>query len=149
MSKFEELIEGLGQVLNVPLQAQQGYMCKLNAGGVLELQIEYSEKKDNILMASFLTELPPGKFREEALMAGLKANSSEDSFGVFAYSSANNTLIFQLYLPTSITPQNLADKMKQFIQVGTEWKEAIEQGNLNLVSKPTTSSFISPFKLTR
>lgn len=82
-------------------------------------------------------------------MAGLKANGSEDSFGIFAYSSANNTLILQLYLPTSITSQNLADKMKQFIQVGTEWKEAIEQGNLSLVSKPTTSSFISPFKLTR
>lgn len=149
VSKFEELIESLGQVLNVSLQAEQGYMCKLNAGGTIKLQIEYNEKKDNIVIASFLTELPPGKFREDVLMAGLKANGTEDSFGIFAFSSSNDNLILQLYLPISITPQNLADKIKQFIEKGTEWKEAIEQGNISLVSKPATNHLISPFKLTR
>ena len=149
MNKFEELIESLGQTLNIPLEAEQGSLCKLNAGDVLQLQIEYIENKDNILIASFLAELPPGKFREDVLIAGLKANSAEDSFGLFAYLQSNNNLVLQLYLPMSITPQNLADKIKQFIQTGTDWKEAIEQGNIGLVSKPATSSLISPFNLIR
>ncbi len=148
MNKFEELIEELGTILHTPLHAENGVACKLNIEGSLHVQLEYEEGKQEVLIASFLASIPAGKFREETLLAALKANNDIDSFGSFAYSDKNTMLAFQLYLPISITAEELSQKLKEFIEKGKKWKEALDQGRLDLVSKPKTSSLASPFTLT-
>ncbi len=148
MNKFEELIEQLGSILQIPLHAENGVACKLNIKNVFHVQLEYNESKEEILLASFINPIPPGKFREETLLEALRANNEENSLGSFAYSDKNNSLFLQLYLPISISAEELNTNLKQFIDKGKIWKEALEKGKLELVSKSTTSSLISPFTLT-
>ncbi len=148
MNKFEELIKELGAILHIPLEAENGIACKLNIEQILHVQLEYEESKQEILIASFLASIPAGKFREETLLAALKANHDIDSLGSFAYSDKNTMLALQLYLPISITAEELNQKLKEFIEKGKKWKEAVDQGRIELVSKPKTSSLASPFTLT-
>ena len=147
MNKFELLIQELGQILGISLQGEQGSICKLFIKDKIHLQIEYDEEAERIILACFVSEIPPGKFREDILSAALKANYIDPSLGSFAYSENTQILILQLYLPSSIPPALLGTLLQQFTEKAITWKDAIEQGNVSrLVSNPG-SSLPSPINL--
>ena len=145
MTIFETLIEELGTVLEISLKAEKDVFCKINAGDILEVQLEH--RGDKISIVSFLAEIPPGTFREEVLMQALKYNHDEKSQETFSYISSQSSLALALDLPDTISPSELADRLKSFIEIGKTWKEAVEAGNLNAISTPAASSLISPLNL--
>lgn len=144
MNFFEEQIHQLGIILNTSLKAEKGTLCKLRIHGSFTVQIEHEPSKDRILFASFLCELPSGKFREEVLKEALKSNGSLDSFGTLAYSLKNNNLAFFLYSPGNPTAQELADTLTQFITKAEQWKTAVDSGQLHQIQGPDIS-LPSPF----
>jgi hypothetical protein len=145
MNFFEELIQKLGEALHTPLHAEKGYLCKLRIHDSLKVQIEHDSSSDQILMASFLIDLPPGKFREDTLKEALKANSQIDAFGTFAYSEKQNSLVLFLYLPSSIDAELLQTALSKFIEKAMSWIAAIQSGNLSSVatSLKRSSSFFN------
>ena len=148
MNKFETLIDELGKILNIPLEAEHGFLCKLNIKDKIRLQIEYDEPTEKIILVCFVSEVPPGKFREQTLVAALKANHQDTSLGSFAYVENSQTLILQHYLPISVSAALLGTLLQQFTDKAIGWKEAIEQGNVSLLVPSPPSSLPSPLSFT-
>ncbi len=135
MNFFEEYIQKLGIVLGTSLYAEKGYLCKLLIEGSLKVQIEHESPEERILVASFLCELPPGKFREDLLKEALKANDSLERLGIFAYSPKNNSLTYFLYLSDKIDFEDFARQFMEWLESAKKWKSAIETGNIYQLSK--------------
>lgn len=140
---FEEYIQKLGQALETSLHAEKGYLCKIRIDGSLRVQIEHEPAEERILIASFLCELPPGKFREDLLKEALKANDALDLLGIFAYSSKNNSLTYFLYLSDKIQFEEFSQSFLQWLEVAKKWKSAVETGNIFQISQshPPSPSF--------
>lgn len=147
MNKFELLIQELGQILGITLQAEQGSLCKVFIKEKVHLQIEYDEAAERIILACFIVEIPPGKFREDVLTAALKANYIDSSLGSFSYADSIQTLILQLYLPSSVAAPFLGTLLQQFTEKAISWKEAIEQSNVSRLVPSASSSLPSPINL--
>lgn len=144
MNKFETLIQELGQVLGFTLQAEKGFLCKLILRGTIHVQLEFDEENDRIIIASLFAELPPGKFREDALMTALKTNFLDPSLGSFGYIDTPPTLVLQMYLPLSTSAALLGALLQQFVEKAITWKEAIEQGTVSQLAQAGKSSLPSP-----
>ncbi|MES2199917.1 MAG: hypothetical protein V4489_07100 [Chlamydiota bacterium] len=147
MNKFEMLIQELGQILGISLEAEQGSLCKMFIKEKVHLQIEYDEEFERIILACFVCEVPPGKFREDTLTAALKANYIDSSLGSFSYVESTQTLILQLYLPSSVAAPLLGTLLQQFTEKAIDWKEAIEHGNVSGLVPSVGSSLPSPMNL--
>ncbi len=145
MTIFEMLIEELGTILEIPLKAEEEIFCKINAEDIIQVQLEHREEKVSIV--SFLTEIPPGAFREDVLVQALKYNYNEDTQEFFSYISKQGSLALELDLPETISAADLSDHLKRFILIGKTWKAAIDAGDLNSISKPVISSLVSPLNL--
>ena len=147
MNFFEEYIQKLGQTLGTPLHAEKGYLCKLRVEGSLQVQIEHEPDQERILIASFLCELPPGKYREDLLKEALKANDSLERLGIFAYSSKNNNLVYFLYLSDKIAFEEFSQSFLHWLDTAKVWKSAVESGNIYQISQSRSSSSSSIFGL--
>ncbi len=145
MNPFEQLIEALSQSLGLSLQTERGTICKLLIQESLQIQLEYEPSAERILIASFLCELPPGKFREDALKEALKANNSLNRIGIFGYSEKNNSLAYFLYVSDKKDHHTISGFLLNFIETAETWKAAVESGQLHLVIQETKSQFPSPF----
>jgi hypothetical protein len=144
MSQFEELIQKLGTILDISLQAEKETLCKMLFDGVT-VQIEHLSSTDEVLIISYLCEVPPGAFRIETLVKALRENGSPHAFGSFSFLDKHSSLVLELHLPSSITAEALSDHFYQFIAKARDWKEAVLQGNLSLVSSPSKSFLPPPF----
>lgn len=144
MSKFSDLLSPLGSILGTHLEPEQDTLCKIRMKDGVSVQLEYEENGDRLLLVSLLSELPPGKFREEALLAALKANYLDTSLGSFAYVDAKQTLAMQLFLPGSISPALLATLLQQFTEKGVSWQTAVTQGTFSSLIPSSSSALPSP-----
>jgi hypothetical protein len=147
MSEFESLIKELGTILGVSLQAENDSICKLLIKEQLQLQIESDEAAERIILACFISEIPPGGFREEVFATALKANFLDQSLGGFSYEDSTRSLVLQLYLPIAIAAPLLATLIQQFTDKALDWKSAIEQGDISRLIPGGTSSLPSPMNL--
>ncbi len=145
MSIFDELIEVLSKSLNIPLHVEKGKLCRLNINEVMRVQIEWDELKEKVLIASFLCELPPGKFRENALKEALKTNNQEAMPFTLAYSERNNQLAAFVYYPiSSLKPEFFLEELLKFVEKADLWRVAVERGDLAAVTI-SSSGKESPF----
>ena len=145
LNKFEELIVQLGKELGLPLHAERGRICRLNINGLLHVHIEYDEAKDRVLLATFIAEIPPGKFRENVLKETLRINNNYPRLGTFAYSEKNNQLALFIYTPfASLPADQLLERLMTFIHSADEWRLAIEQGSLARVALPSAGPSGAP-----
>jgi len=129
MDRFSEILYDLGKEIGVDLYPDENRICQLNYDGKLHLQIQYDETKDLLLFASFLIEVPAGKYRETLFKEALKSNAQYPRIGTLAYSGRNNQLTLFAYYPRkehSII--KVFEFLKQFIDKGVAWKEAVAQG---------------------
>ncbi len=130
MNLFSEILEILSKHLDMRLEPDTDSTCVLLINETFEVHIELFSD-EHILFASFLYDIPPGKFREEVMMEALKANSLFPSYVTFAYNELNNHLtLFQLLPIRDITGEILSLHAGQFIEIATEWIESIKQGRL-------------------
>lgn len=146
MNPFEQYLEELSSHLGIPLQAEKGYICKLAIDGTLRVHLEHEPEQNRILIAAFLGEIPPGKFREDLLKEGLKANHLPNRQGTFAYSGKNNNLVYFSYFFESEPSSLLGEKLSQFIATAKTWKKALETGQLHLIASSSSPSFPSLFR---
>jgi len=131
---FEEFIQEVGKHLQVSLQIEKETLCRILLPKGLSVQFEYVREKNHILIAAFLGELPPGRFREEMLKEALKSNSLADSIGVFSYLPESNQLILTMTLYQAFEIKPL-ESFTQFAEKSALWKEAISGGQIALIAQ--------------
>ena len=104
INRFEEILQLLGQSLNLPLQVDANNACAIQIKQNLIVQLQPDPSQEKLLIGCQIIQVPPGKFRENVLKEALKANGLPDPrVGIFAYIARNNTLfLFQEY-PFDIT----------------------------------------------
>jgi hypothetical protein len=129
MDRFQEFLNQLSPLVHVPLYADKKRAVRLTINHTVHIQIEDEEPKDRLLLATFVAEIPPGKYRENLLKEGLKANALYPRLGTFAYSERNNQLTMFEYFPyLGLTGPKLADSLAVFIEKTLLWRGAIERG---------------------
>lgn len=146
MDRFEELLKDLGLLIDVPLHPDKNRVCKINVNNYLHIQIESDEAKERVLIATFICDLPAGKFRENILKECLKTNQFYPRMGTLAYSERNNKLaLFEYAYYFNLNGQKFADLLAQFIQRANAWRSAIERGQTapqtEIIEKPDRSVF--------
>lgn len=129
MDHFAELLTDLGRAINLPLHPDKKRLCQLNVNNLFPLQISDDPAKERLLIAALITDLPPGKFRENILKEALKANALVPSLGTFGFSERNNKLALFTYLPyLNLTGEKIAEFLSPFIDKCLAWRSAIETG---------------------
>ena len=74
MDRFAILLADLGELIQVPLHPDHQRSCILSINQELHVHLKEEDNEDRILIATFVSELPPGKFRENILKETLKEN---------------------------------------------------------------------------
>lgn len=137
MNRFQLLLNQLSEIVGTPLYADKSRACRLNINDQLHVQLEDEEEKERVLVASFIHELPPGKYRENVLKEGLKANDVYPRLGTFSYSERNNQLTLSAHLYyTEHNADKAADLLANFIEKALLWKDAIARGTLPSALEP-------------
>lgn len=131
MERFQALLNLVSPLIHVPLYSDRKHAVRLTVNETLHIQIEDDEPKDRLLIATFISEIPAGKFRENLLKEGLKANVPYPRIGTFAYSERNNQLaLFEYHLYAGLTGEKVADRLALFIEKALLWRKAIQGGAL-------------------
>ncbi len=131
MEPFEQLIADLGKVVGEPLKPDQNQACLLKIDERIDVQLEYDPEAEQIMIAAFITEVSPGKYREDLLQSALYENGNNQAFGALGYINELNTLTLHKYLPIlSLTGETLAAFLNSFLEKALSWKEIVNSGSI-------------------
>jgi hypothetical protein len=124
---FEALIQQLGQFLRVPLHIDRYLACTLNIHQKFTVQLQMDSAHENVIVAAFICELPPGRFREDVLAEALKANNLPDPrIGILGFLLRTNHLtLHQFYPLASLDGERLSLFLANFIDYANLWQKAI------------------------
>ena len=138
---FADIIYELGKNIDLDLSLDTKNTCTLLIDEKLSVQIEFDKATDNLLLAAFISPLPPGKFREKVLLSALKTNFSSPLCPILSYNERNNQLALFEYLSLDKTDgKNLYNKLAEFIDIAIRWQKAIESGRSFPEEKKSSSS---------
>ncbi|MBI5273610.1 MAG: CesT family type III secretion system chaperone [Chlamydiales bacterium] len=132
MISFEDLLEHLSDYLNVPITPDVKGGCRLKIENKFDIQIELDSIKNHIVFGAFVYELSPGKYREEVLKAGLKANYSfQYQIGILSYVTKKNQLALWHALPLgNASTQTFIDHFLLFYHKAHDWHTSLDQGKV-------------------
>lgn len=138
MDRFEELLYDLGKEIGVDLYPDQNRICQINYQDELHLQLQYDEPRVRLSLATFICEVPPGKYREKLFKETLKSNGEYPRMGTFGYSERNNMLTLFEYVPAmGLTGEKLFKTLQEFIEKALLWQDAVANGKpLPTIAKP-------------
>lgn len=129
MDRFQELLWDLGEITGIPLHVDKNHACNILLDDTLEVQIQMDEHGENLLMCSFVSEIPPGRFREEVLKEAMKVNSTYHPFGFLAFYEQKSLLILHQFLPAEkLSGEKLVTHLEDFIEEADEWRTALASG---------------------
>lgn len=138
MDRFSQILYDLGKEIQTDLFVDTNRVCQLNYKDQLSIQLQYLEPKELLLVAAFLCEIPPGKFREKLFRESLIHNDEFPRVGTLAFSERNNQLTFFEFVPAvELTGEKLFVFLETFVENALPWKEAVETGKpLPTAGKP-------------
>ncbi|MGC1878546.1 MAG: CesT family type III secretion system chaperone [Rhabdochlamydiaceae bacterium] len=136
IDRFEQLLNELGTQYTTPLHPDKKGACKLMMDENSHIQLECDAHQENLLVAAFICDLPPGKYRENILKDALKANAPSLKNGILAYSDRNNQLVLFSYLPMlSLNGKKLAEFLTIFLDKVKNWRIGVETGHTSHLVK--------------
>ena len=98
---MHNLMQGLGQLLQIDLREDFNQSCTLNMDGI-KVQMELDSPGEFLLLMTFISELPPGQFRETVLKEALKVNYTvEQKIGTLSYIKKRKCLSSLPHHPSS------------------------------------------------
>jgi hypothetical protein len=130
INQFEELLHALGKVFHLPLHVDRMNACSLRVHNELVIQLQLDVAQENLWIFSKLTEIPPGKFRENVLRECLKANGLKDPrAAILGYiANTNHLALFQKYPLNILNGERLSGLIGAFLQMADSWRTAIASG---------------------
>lgn len=129
MDKFQELLWDLGELIELPLHIDKNRACNLLLDETLELQLQMDSHEENLLVCAYLGEIPPGRFRENALKDALKVNHHYHPFGFLGFYEKKNLLVLHQLIPAeTLSGEKLKESLEVFIEEADEWHKALAAG---------------------
>jgi hypothetical protein len=126
---FAELLEELGQQLEMELHVDKHYSCSLRISDRFTVQMQLDSLQERLRIVTKIFELPPGSFRELVLRDALKANDAGDFPYILGYYPPKNQLaLFQSYPLPQLNGEKLANILGPFIAYAELWHEALSRG---------------------
>ena len=127
---FADVLNELGDELDIDVEADLHGVCTIMINEKVKVQLEVDVTGESILMASLVTELPPGKFRERILKDALKANYQvEENHGTLSYTGPDNALVLSLTIPMhGLNGKELYEHLSIFVERAQGWQKAIDDG---------------------
>lgn len=129
---FEELIKSLSEYLAIEIEPdiKGGFLLRVQEK--FDIQIELDSLKEKIYFVSSIYELSPGKFRENILKSGLKANYIKDNpHGILCYIQKQNQFaLFYSLILKDVTPDKFNHEFEAFYEKALSWNEALDHGQL-------------------
>ena len=149
IDRFEELLRELGAELGTTLHSDRRGACRLNINDAIDIQLECDGPQEKLLVATFICDIPPGKFRENILRDSLKANGPFPENGTLGYSSKNNKLaLFKFLKLSELKAKELADFLTLFMEKAKKWRVGVEMGTTaSLVPTPPPQTASGMFGL--
>lgn len=148
MDPFAQLLNDLSLLLDTDLSPDKRGACKLNIDDTLHIQLEPDANREKLLFFSFLSEIPPGKFRENVLRDALKANADLSTPGIFGFSERNNQLVlFANFNFSSLTAKEVLNSLHLFMAKAQAWKQAIATGQTSNLCPEPLQKPINPFDI--
>ncbi|MCX7998620.1 MAG: CesT family type III secretion system chaperone [Leptospiraceae bacterium] len=133
MERFETVLKELGNLIDLSLYPNNLRCCYLNVNHSLIVELKESDNKEMLRLLTFVSEVPPGKFREMIFLETLKENFSLPRKFIFSYVTKNNQLAIGSYLYfNGLTGSGLADFLERFLEKAFSWKTAISTGKIPL-----------------
>lgn len=128
---FIDVLDELSDELGIDVEPDLHGLCTLMINEKVKVQLEVDVTGENIMMASLITELPPGKFRERILKDALKANYlAEENHGVLSYTGPDNALVLILNIHMhGLTGKELYEHLSIFVERAQGWQRAIDEGH--------------------
>ena len=147
--QFEELLAELGRVVHLDLHVDNSGACSILIPPQLVIQLQLDSGQEKLFLFCKIAEIPPGKFRENILKDGLKANAQPDPVpGIVAYLSPTNHLVlYQHYPITILNGETLATLFVNFVQLAESWQTALSQGLSGPMASSPPPSVEKPFGL--
>jgi hypothetical protein len=129
---IDDILIGLSPLIGEELVSDSNRACLLVFNDRIKIQLELDITGEFLILGSILIELPPGKFRENILKSGLKANNLiHESPGILAFIvRANSLVLFEKIHISRTAPDPLYKKIIQFFNKAENWKRAIEKGEV-------------------
>jgi hypothetical protein len=142
MQSIEEVSQVLSKKLGLQLEVDAHGGFRLLYANELAVNVEIDASGERLLIASELSEVASGGFREECLKAALMANSLPyPRFGNLCFSTQENKLILFEYLPLrEISDEDLFGYLHYFVENAQKWKAAVETGELPQIETEAPSS---------
>lgn len=127
MTPFLEVLYNLSHETGLKLYPDQNEACKLVLEGDIMIQLEIDQRGENLLLASHIAELSPGKFRESVLKHALIANTMETpNYGSLCYIEKINMLTLYDFIPLSgLKTEFLLNFIIVFADKVKSWKAAL------------------------
>lgn len=147
---FEELLQELGRYLHLELHTDQSGACSLLFASQIVIQLQLDSGQEKLVLFCKIAEIPPGKFRENVLMEGLKANAMPDPLpGIFAYlATTNHLVLYQSYPLFILNGERLAMFVTNLLNLAESWRTALLDGKAGpFSSRAPSASVANPFGL--
>lgn len=130
MEKFQQLIYDFGDLVAEDLYIDEHGVCRLFLNEKFPLQLELNQAEDTLICIASITEVPPGRFREQVLKEALKDNEhSRGQDGTLGYVLQKGMLTYHFSYPLEqLTGSILADFLEVITPKIESWYDAIEGG---------------------
>lgn len=130
--EIENIIKILSEDLDVDLYLDANQSCCIILNDAIKIQLELDKSRQNLILASHLFELAPGKFRENVLKAAIKSNYGlEKGIGTLSYLPRNSALVLYEIIPlVFLTESKLFSLFMSFYQKGLFWIENLKSSSI-------------------
>lgn len=127
MTPFLEILYNLSHETGLKLYPDTHDACKLLLADDIMVQLEIDQRGENLLLASHIAELSPGKFRESVLKHALVANTMETpNYGNLCYVEKINMLSLYDFIPLDgLKTEFLMNFIIVFADKVKSWKNAL------------------------
>lgn len=142
MNPFEDLIRALGIQMGLALKVDSHQSCLLRYPDGLTCQIELTGGADEVMLGSFLGELPPGPFRDKALIQAMQVNGlTITPRGILAFSPKKGGLILFMKVPlSSLTGEKLHHLLMGFVAHAGAWYSGIKGGVVPTIEEESAAA---------
>ena len=131
MGSYKDLIADLSERLGIEIYPDLNNVVVLKIEKSVKIHIEADDVEEFLILGAFIDELPPGKFRENILKNGLKANYLVNKNpAILSYLGRENILtLHRRYLIDSIDVEELITQIKAITERAQKWQASIESGH--------------------
>ena len=145
---FNDLIVKLGASFGKTLHLDHNHACALRVQNKFTVQIQLDREQEHVLLAAFIKELPPGKYRENVFCEALKTNHLADPRPTLSFVPMKTSLtLHQKVLFAHLDPLLLEGILAVFIDTAKAWYEAISRGETSPAVIRGSSTKPPPFGL--